>query len=223
MKLLIRAARQIATHLLALAIRALGATWRIETRGLNPLLGRDEAQIGALWHRDLLTSTYYFRDQGFSAPISRSRDGDLAQQVAARLGYRDDARGSSSRGGTGALRALLTTLRRGHSVAIVTDGPRGPARKSKIGVIALARLSGIPITAVAFSARPALRLSSWDGLCVPLPFARVIAHFAEPLGIDADASDEAATESAHALDARTNALTDALDRELGFPDRGPST
>ena len=52
----------------------------------------------------------------------------------------------------------------------------------------------------------------------------VTPHFLDTsVALSSGTVEAVAGNGAHALDARTNALTDALDRELGFPDRGPST
>ena len=47
-------------------------------------------------------------------------------------------RGSSSRGGAQALRALAAAVRAGEDVAVVPDGPRGPRERVQPGVVALA-------------------------------------------------------------------------------------
>ena len=93
---------------MAMAVRCLGSTWRIRTEGQNPLLASKNTQLGALWHRDLIVSAFFFRDQGFIVPISRSRDGNIAAATATHLGYAPPARGSSSSGGRGAFRKMVT-------------------------------------------------------------------------------------------------------------------
>ena len=157
-----------------------------------------------------------FRDRGFLVPISRSEDGDFVTAVVLKLGYRMPARGSSSRGGSAALRSLVRQVREGTTTSIITDGPRGPARTSKVGIVSLARLTGVGITGLTFSARPALRFSSWDRMILPLPFARVLCHFDEPLHVASETAPEKEEELLAQLDASRNARTDALDRETGL-------
>lgn len=201
--------------LVALAVRCLGWTWRVRSEGENPLLLSDDAQLGAIWHRDLVAAAFVFRDRGFLVPVSRSRDGDLGSTIVRKLGYAAPARGSSSKGGSSALRALVRELRAGTTTAIITDGPRGPARESKLGIVSLSRLTGVPITAVAFSARPALRFRSWDRMILPLPFARVVCRFGRPFAIDPEATRSHEESSRVALDGATNSMTDELDARLG--------
>src|SRR5882672_3589048 len=72
-----------------------------------------------------------------SVLASRSRDGSLVSGYVSRFGL-DVVRGSSSRGGAAALRALVTAVRGGRDVVLVPDGPRGPRGQLGPGVVALA-------------------------------------------------------------------------------------
>jgi hypothetical protein len=201
-------------------LRLLGATWRWRVLGPDPRrrgqAAGSEVHLAALFHESLLPSVYFFRDQGYSVAVSRSRDGDLIDATLRSLGYGEPARGSSTRGGSAALRGLLRSLEAGVTVAVLVDGPRGPARVSKTGIISLARRTGRPIQPVAFSARPALRLRSWDGSLIPLPFARVVCSFGEPVHIEADSGGDDLREqsAARELDRRLGGLHHASDHEL---------
>lgn len=186
---------QLAANLL----RLLGATWRIEVIGSDPRLTEPpgSAELAALFHESMLPCAWLYRGLGYCAAVSRSRDGDLIGATLRALGYSDPARGSSSRGGSTALRGLLRRLQDGTAAAVLVDGPRGPARVAKTGVIALARLADRPIQPIAFSARPAIRLKSWDRSLIPLPFARVVCAYGEPIVIDsATAHDDPAEQKA---------------------------
>ncbi len=170
----------------AALLRAVGATWRVEIVGRDPRLeaaaaAAPRAHLAALLHQALVVSAWLFRDAGYCVAVSRSRDGSLVSATLRALGYADPARGSSSRGGATALRGLLGQLERGTTVAVLVDGPRGPAGVAKPGIAALARHSASVVQPVALAARPALHLRSWDRSLVPLPFARVVCAFGEPL------------------------------------------
>jgi lysophospholipid acyltransferase (LPLAT)-like uncharacterized protein len=200
--------------LASLVLRILGASWRIRFEGPNPLEMGPGPHLGALWHRGALVTAYLFRDRGFSIPVSTSKDGDLVTSLLVHMGYAEPPRGSSTRGGTRALRGLVRTIRGGTTAAVLTDGPRGPARRSKVGIFAAARLSDTPITPLAVSARPCLRFSSWDGMLLPLPFARVVCAFAPAMRVDAHAREAAAMARLEELDAQLDALTEELDDQL---------
>jgi lysophospholipid acyltransferase (LPLAT)-like uncharacterized protein len=51
-------------------------------------------------------------------------------------------------------------------------------------VAALAALTGAPVVPLAVGARPARWLGSWDRFLVPLPFARCVLVFGQPVRVD---------------------------------------
>ena len=56
---------------------------------------------------------------------------------------------------------------------MAVDGPRGPGRIVKPGIIFAALKLGVPIVPTTTSARPALLFkSAWDRYLLPLPFSR---------------------------------------------------
>ena len=74
--------------------------------------------------------------------------------------------------------------REGSSLVVSCDGPIGPYRVAKPGVLIVARESGIPIQPWAVSIRPALRLNGrWDRHLVPLPFCRLRVDEGQPITI----------------------------------------
>ena len=179
-----RARIALATGLLGWLVEALGRTWRIEVvegrEHLNALQAGDSPAILAFWHDQVIVGAYYTgtrmaRKGGVdvTALTSRSGDGELVARIMHRWGARI-VRGSSSAGGREAMWKLRTVVRRhGSSPIMVPDGPRGPARHLKRGILVLARVSGAPVLALGFAADRHWRLNSWDRMIIPRPFARV--------------------------------------------------
>ncbi|MFQ5896744.1 MAG: lysophospholipid acyltransferase family protein [Candidatus Methylomirabilia bacterium] len=171
------------------AVRGLGLTLRvreIDTHHVVPFWEQELPLIYAIWHGRILMAPYLYSLYGPSRPIrimaSRSRDGELVARFMKRFGFQV-VRGSTTEGGSEALRALARHLRQGKAVAVTPDGPQGPRYIVQPGVIALARLSGAPIIPFTFSAAPAWRLSSWDEFLIPRPFTRAIVSFGSPLTV----------------------------------------
>jgi hypothetical protein len=102
----------------------------------------------------------------------------------------------------------------GTTVSIVADGPRGPARESKPGVVALARLTGASILPAGFSAKPCLRFRSWDRTLLPLPFARVRCVFGPRLQVPRDADSGAEAAALQRLDGELNRLTAPMEARM---------
>jgi len=197
----VRLLTTLAPPLTATAVRLLGATLRLRSEGLEPLAPLWAARrpvIYVAWHARILMVPWLtarlVRTRGarqVRVLTSRSRDGELVARWVRHFGL-EVVRGSSSRGGTEALRALTAAVRAGEDVAVVPDGPRGPSEHVQAGVVVLAGLTGAPVVPFGFAARPARRLHSWDRFMIPLPFARAAAVFGKPLVIALDTERETA-------------------------------
>ena len=154
----------------------------------------------ATWHRGLFFVLYWYRNQNAVSIASASDDGELAAQAAKRFGW-ITARGSSSRGGRQAYRTMENLVKQGHRGGLVADAPRGPRFVSKLGIIYLAKRTGIPIIPVIWSADRCWKLNSWDRTIIPKPFARMVALFADDyIRVPADASREACESYREQLD-----------------------
>ncbi len=151
-----------------------------------PLLGR------SVWHKPMVVM------------ISRSKDGELIAQTLSWYGV-ESARGSSSKGGSAALREMIRHAREGRNIAFTPDGPRGPARILKDGLIYAAQASGLPIVPVAFGAKRRKLLRSWDRMVIPMPFTRAVFVYGEPLTIPRGADIE---EWRRTVETRMNELAD---------------
>jgi len=160
--------------IIALALRAAALTWRVRRVGrgaLDEALARGPV-VFAFRHGEQLAVLGTHLDLDVAAMASLSKDGALAAAALERLGVAC-VRGSSSRGGLQAMRAGLTVLRAGRSLALTVDGPRGPAGEPKPGAALVARMARAPICWVRAAPRRALRLRSWDRFEIPWPFTRI--------------------------------------------------
>lgn len=156
----------------------------------DQFLRRGEPICFAGFHQGLLYLPFHFRDRDGVVMVSASRDGDLIAGTMARFGLRS-ARGSSKRGGSGALRAMIDEVNRSRcSAGMIVDGPRGPDGIAKLGVIQLARETGLPIVPGNWWATPNLQMGSWDRALVPLPFARMVVAFEQAMHVPPDATDD---------------------------------
>jgi lysophospholipid acyltransferase (LPLAT)-like uncharacterized protein len=195
-------------------IRALRATVRIRYHGAAEIRAAEAAGrhfILAFWHRHLLLMPYGYRGRRISVLVSQSRDGELIARTVARLGI-DSSRGSTTRGGTAGLRALLRKAGEGYDLAFTPDGPKGPASVVQPGVILAAAATGLPIWPVAMAASRSRRLRSWDRFVVPLPGARVHFVYGEPLAVARREGPEAAQAAAAELARRLSTAETEAER-----------
>ena len=126
-----------------------------------------------VWHRYIWTTSFYFRNRDFFTLASRSGDGEFISRVLKKMGY-NLIRGSSSRGGVGSLRKLYRVLQQGNRVIVTPDGPRGPARNVKPGVIYLQEKTGVDIFPVGLAVKHKKVFDSWDRFVLPCPFSRIV-------------------------------------------------
>ena len=187
----------------------------IETRYRNANPGK--GLLYASWHRGLFFIIYWYRHQNVVSIASASQDGELAAQAAKRFGW-ITARGSSSRGGRQAFREMEEYIKQGHSGGLVADAPRGPRFVSKLGIIYLAKRTGIPIVPAIWSADRCWTLKSWDRTIIPKPFARIAVLFdSEYLQVPSDASREACEQYRRQLDCRLNRIMYQVDNLYKSP------
>ncbi len=115
---------------------------------------------------------------------SRHTDGSIVSEVMAALDIKP-VRGSTRRGGASALAELIDTLK-DYDVAITPDGPRGPRRRLKDGIVFLASVTGVPIVPVTFSCASAWRPQGrWTDMTVPKPLTRAWLLTGVPLEVPA--------------------------------------
>lgn len=134
-------------------IRLLGKTMRMTVRGADTvenLYREGQHIILAFWHGRQLMIPLAYHGREVHILISQHRDGELISQIMSRFGYHS-VRGSSTRGGTAALRQLITLGRSGVDIAITPDGPKGPRYVAQPGTIQIAKVTGLPILPLTFS------------------------------------------------------------------------
>lgn len=167
------------------AMRILAATWRVRTEHeerWRPLYEGGRPHVFLLWHEALLPLLWHHRRQSIAIVVSEARDGQYLADFAASLGYRM-VRGSSTRGAARALLGAVRELQAGHAVAFTPDGPRGPRRELKPGVVAAAQRGGGVIVPLHAEADRAWRLHSWDRFLIPKPGARVRVIYGRPFEV----------------------------------------
>ena len=175
----------------ALFLRLWLATLRVQC-SVPKVDDREGPYIIALWHDRLFLASLVgnrFFGRPIAALISASRDGGWLVAFFKLMGIHA-VRGSSSRRGTEALIALTKAVRQGHHAGITPDGPKGPRRVCKLGLVSLAKLTERPILILGIRFHRAIYLKSWDRFGLPLPFSKVEVTFVPLPPVDRTQSDE---------------------------------
>ena len=137
----------------AAVIRGLGRSMRMNSQGheqVDALYREGRHVILAFWHAQQLMIPIGYRGPGANVLISQHQDGEIIARIISRFGHRA-VRGSSTRGGALALRELIRLGRSGADLVVTPDGPKGPRQVAKLGVVQLAKATGLPIVPLAFS------------------------------------------------------------------------
>lgn len=181
---------------------------------MQSLLQKKEPFILAHWHGDELGILHLLRRYHVACIISTSKDGDIMNRAVRLLGG-TTVRGSSTRGGTSALKGILRLKRDGWRPSVAVDGPKGPIHQVKPGVFQISRLSKLPIVPISFFAsRSHIFHKSWNQSRLPLPFARVIVVLGPPLPVLKDDEDPHNETWAHLLKENLMAVRSEA-RQLG--------
>lgn len=179
-----------------LLIKLIGKTIRYETQGWENFEEIERAgkiPIYSFWHDRIFAGTYFFRNRGIVVITSQSFDGEYIARFIQRFGY-GAVRGSSTRGGVGALVEMIRLMKKGLPMGFTVDGPKGPKYVAKSGAVLLAKKTGNPLMPFVVETAKFWTINSWDKLRIPKPFTRAKIFIAEPIYVPRDA-DEAEVEN----------------------------
>jgi len=170
-------------------IRAMTATYRWRYKvppELLELMAAEKPFVAAVWHGDMLLSQSLGKLLGWSGRVaimvSLSQIGEIESRLLKVLGYYV-VRGSEKERTKEALEDMKNTINQGAIAAMVVDGPSGPVKKIKPGVIYLAKHCKIPIVPLAFMPGKEIRLPTWDKTRIPIPFSRCIVTSVGPISV----------------------------------------
>lgn len=148
--------------------------------------------IYAMWHGNQFCVYGIPNRHKVNVLVSTSMDGDIITHCAHNLGLKT-VRGSTARkGAVGGTMQILERIKAGESAAIMVDGPKGPAKKVKGGIIKIAKMAGVPIIPVHWYSPQInfIKLPSWDSMSTPLFFTRIINIYGTPIYIPEDIDSE---------------------------------
>lgn len=140
--------------------------------------------ICVFWHNRLMMIPFVthapkkkYSDYNFMTLASRHGDGHFVGRVMEKIGLisiygsSQDGRKSSRGIDLGSFRRIFDGLKKGYSLGITPDGPRGPNQKINGEVVNIARISGAGILPMSYSCSRFKILRTWDQFKIPLPFS----------------------------------------------------
>lgn len=199
----------------------IGRTASLDIQGqeeFEQLIDENDGGIFVAWHGRLLLLPFFWSNKRLmKALVSPHQDGRIIAKVLRgfNIGTID---GSSDRQALGAAFEILRELEKGTTVALIPDGPKGPAMRLNKSVIYFAQKSGKPIMGFTYSVKNAYVASSWDSMVVPYPFAKGMVRATKPMFVPKDITEEEAENLRKKLEDELNKLTLDLDKECGLPE-----
>jgi lysophospholipid acyltransferase (LPLAT)-like uncharacterized protein len=181
--------------LMAKLVRLWHRTMRVRIEYADPSVcpfETDKGNLYCFWHEALIPGASIFANANINVLVSESRDGEYIARVIEKLGFQT-VRGSTSRGGTKALRELLRTVA-DHNLAITPDGPRGPRHKFQPGAVFLGSRTQTRLVPIGFAFGRAWRAKSWDQTIFPKLFTRAVAYFGPPITVPSKARQDTLSE-----------------------------
>lgn len=221
-------ALDLVVGLFDLLMRLLSRTWRFEVvegeATLDQVVRDRKPVVFCFWHNRIVPAAGLLVRRIAPAGVdvtlmsSASRDGELSARFVPKHGGRV-VRGSSTRGGTHALRAVLRLIKaHGTSPILIPDGPKGPVYEFKAGVLGLSQMSGAPIFSMGYAASSSWTLGTWDRMVFPRPFARIVIAVDPPRSIARGLSEKELEREREHLETRLLQLTRTAEAAVGARD-----
>jgi lysophospholipid acyltransferase (LPLAT)-like uncharacterized protein len=150
------------------------------------------------------------------ALVSQHQDGSVLTDFMENVGIHS-VRGSSSRGGPQAMRQLIAEAE-GSSIFITPDGPRGPRRHVKQGIVFLAAQTGRPIVPLGVACTRTWDFQgNWTNLLVPRPFSRLRIHAGNPITVPEQADRETLEQFRSLVESEMVRVEELARASLGLP------
>ena len=157
-------------------------------KNIELLFKKNESFIYAFWHDQLLMCPLTWKSElEIKVLISKHRDGDIIAKLISNLGFKairgstHKAEKTKNKGGLLSARQMIRSLKKGISIGISPDGPKGPRHKVSDGILSISRLSNSPILPVGIGFKKKWVLNTWDKFIIPKPFNQITIIWGEPL------------------------------------------
>lgn len=175
----------------SLILKILYSTNKFHIKGkekIAKLHKKNQSVLVSTWHSNLLSVFYNLRSSDVHALAGTHNDAELISQVALKWGWKM-IRGSSKEDGSIAYKEILKTLKtRGSIVFITPDGPTGPPKIPKPGIIRAAQATSAAIIPTSVFATKRWGFTNWDTFYLEKPFGEIFIHYGDPIYLEKELS-----------------------------------
>ena len=136
------------------------------------------------WHGNLLATFMNLANNKYHGLAGTHKDAEIVARIAKKLGWRV-LRGSSSEGGAEIFDEMLKILSQGSSlIALTPDGPKGPEKIPKPGIIRAAQKTGACIIPTASCSTKNWEIVNWHTFYLEKPFGKIFIEYGNPIFFD---------------------------------------
>lgn len=148
--------------------------------------------IYAMWHGHQLCIHGIKDRKNLNALISRSIDGEIIARICQKWGFKTVRGSKGKKGSVEATMQLLDRLKNNECIAMMPDGPSGPAFVAKEGIIKIAKMSKAPIIPVYWYStnKNFIKMPSWDSFRYPVGLVKLLNLYGEPIYVNPDSTEE---------------------------------
>jgi len=148
--------------------------------------------IYAMWHCHQMCIHGVQNRSKLNVLISRSRDGEIIARVVEKWGFKTIRGSKGKQGAVEASMKMIEALKAGENCAMMVDGPKGPARVVKDGVVKIAKMAQVPIIPIYWYSENFnfATFPSWDKLRMPILDTKLINIYGDPIYVDENSDTE---------------------------------
>ena len=159
------------------------------------LIDKNRSIIFSVWHSHLLSIVHDLRNMEINALAGTHSDADLISHIATRWGWKM-VRGSSKENGSKAYKSMLRLIKNSNSslLFITPDGPSGPPKIPKKGIIRLAQNTNTGIIPVRVNYTRSWGFKNWDTFYLAKPFGAISIEYGQAIYLKKSQSFEACSQ-----------------------------
>jgi lysophospholipid acyltransferase (LPLAT)-like uncharacterized protein len=192
--------RALKTLLLLTIFRSIAPTLRLvnDPWSIIKELKKDgQKLLFCVWHEATFQCFYFYRDQKAGLLVEDSKKGEVLASGTRRYGY-ETFPIVDNPGDKRTIRQtikFIKYLKEGFDGVVAVDGPNGPLRKIKPGILNIAKKTDALIIPVGVWYERKFRLRfRWDKYQMPRLFSKTVLHIKEPFTYSEDLSDQEAMQ-----------------------------
>ena len=184
---------KIKVSLASILLKFIYSTNKYDVRGRDNYLDtikKNQSVIISVWHGQLLSILYDLRNENVNAVAGTHADAELISRIAISWGW-NMIRGSSKEQGDIAYKSMIRCLQDPGTILFITpDGPTGPPKIPKLGIIRAAQATQSAIIPTSVFSSRRWGFTNWDTFYLEKPFGKIYIEYGKPILFDKNSDQE---------------------------------